>query len=551
MEKENCQARENPHNQLESGMTAQAWLVLVSFTSVLFLFYLGSARTITAHEGLATQVALQMNQSGNWLVPKIANELFIEKFPLHYWCLAFMDLLLGGLNETTARLPSVAFGMLGVFSLAWLIGKWFGSHIGLLTGLVQATTVYALTYSRLAECDIYLWGVIVAAIVLFASNVVTPMPPRWYCGRWAFFFLLGLVQLIKGPLFGAVLILIPCIGFVFLRRDWQGFKWLLFFPGILLSAAIAISWPFTVYCYYPDVVSTWWLHTFGRFNTETCIGAKPWWYYFSTLPWQMLPWTGYFFLGLPASFQRLKQGSTKELYLWIWFFGLFSALTLVPGKHHHYLMHAMPPCAFWAVGGFLFLRNSNLLSYRVVWGTVLGLLLISLPTILVILPRTPIAPYQWDILCLVVLALVSFGGMWWYYESRKIPQVLVIYFAMLLIGSSYFHMTIMRKTDNYFDDTRMLQRVHHQVDPDVPVFLFRYFPTRELFYLNRKAFICPHIRKLPKLLAHHPNPIILTSFHKDLPLRKQADVELVDQTSSPRFHGTRKGPHLVVYRLRK
>src|SRR4029079_16653155 len=91
---------------------------------------------------------------------------------------------------------------------------WFGSAVGLLTGLIQASTVYTITYARLAEADIYLWSVVMGCIYLFAIEQVGPAPrqPRTW-RRLLFWVLIGLTQYAKGPLFGAVMALVPCVLF--------------------------------------------------------------------------------------------------------------------------------------------------------------------------------------------------------------------------------------------------------------------------------------------------------------------------------------------------
>ena len=70
--------------------------------------------------------------------------------------------------------------------------------MGLLAGLVQATTVYTLTYARLAECDISLWALVLGCLSIFARHHTLPdHVPRRYESRFMFFLLLGSYTRIK------------------------------------------------------------------------------------------------------------------------------------------------------------------------------------------------------------------------------------------------------------------------------------------------------------------------------------------------------------------
>src|SRR5262249_35249726 len=155
------------------------WTLLIGYTLTLFVFNLGGARTFTGHECYVAEAAREMLATGDWLVPRIAGHPWLEKPPLPHWIVATVGSM-GGVDEFTARLPSAAIALLGVVLITQLAVHWGGVTRGLLTGFIQATTVYTATYAHLAESDIYLWLLVLGCLILFARNQVEPsLPTRW------------------------------------------------------------------------------------------------------------------------------------------------------------------------------------------------------------------------------------------------------------------------------------------------------------------------------------------------------------------------------------
>ena len=81
-------------------------LILVLFSGSLLGWCLGSARTLSYHECPAVQGALEMLDSGQWLVPTIGHEPWLEKPPLVHWSVAAVAAVCGVMNEALARFPS-------------------------------------------------------------------------------------------------------------------------------------------------------------------------------------------------------------------------------------------------------------------------------------------------------------------------------------------------------------------------------------------------------------------------------------------------------------
>ncbi len=339
-----------------SGSRIPPWVVtgcgLTLFCGLLYLWVLGSNRALTNHEVYLAGPAKQMVLTGNWLIPSIGDQPWLEKPPLPHWLVASLSLLTGVWNEWTVRIPSAIAGI-GVVLVIWrLMTRLFGKEVGAIAAVVQATSVYMVTYARLAEGDVLLQLLFVAAISLFAigefpnrqpaaSDHQSPVKLRPVL-VWGLWTLIGLMSLVKGVLFGAVLFSLTIGGWAVWKRDFKTLlRW--YHPyAIGLCLLITFAWPAAVISTEPKAVTLWYQHTFGRVAGE--IGyTEPWWYYFSQVPVQMLPWTPWLIWGLVPFTQLAKADRTgpQAFCLW-WFASHFVLFSCSSGKHHHYLLYALP-----------------------------------------------------------------------------------------------------------------------------------------------------------------------------------------------------------------
>ena len=72
---------------------------------------------------------------------------------------------------------------------------------------------------------------------------------------------------------------------------------------------------------------------------------QPWWYYLTTVPWQLLPWTLALLFAAGPSFARAWQRpDSPDRFIWCWGIVPIVLLSLFHGKHHHYIISCL--CAF-------------------------------------------------------------------------------------------------------------------------------------------------------------------------------------------------------------
>ena len=340
-----------------------AGLLVILYAASLLLWDLHAGRALTLHEVFAAQPAREMVQGRHWIVPKFLGVPRTNKPPTMSWLIAASMKLLGGESEVAARLPAALSGVLTAWLIALLAGRWYGSRIGLLTGLFQATTVYTLTQARLAEADMPMCAAVTAAFVTFAVTVLprsrfggefpTLSPGAFLLRAVLFHAFVGIAFLLKGPV-GPLFVFMACLPCAVVAwRRWQQRAplWLLLHPaGLVVLAAFVTVWPVSAYLAYPPILASWKSQTLGRVAGDLG-GREPFLFYAYTLPWMVLP----AFLFLPCALRRIRVQRCLlrpvTLFLLLWVAGGFVLLQATAFKHKHYMIPLLPPISIAAAIG--------------------------------------------------------------------------------------------------------------------------------------------------------------------------------------------------------
>lgn len=344
---------------------------------------LGGSGRLTYHEAFVSQAAREMLASNDWLTPTVGGRPWLEKPPLAIWLVALMGRVAGGVTETTARIPSAVAASVLTLAVAALAARRFGPSIGLLAGLIQATTAWTVMRGRLAEVDILLAMIVTLSLLAFDQIRTTtptasehdpdptppdpdsspnpdalrdtPSRPALNAWRWLFFTALGFTALAKGIGFGAVMVLATIGLTIAWDRDGNAYRRLRFLPGWILAAAIAMTWPVLAALRHPSAVGLWLTHVTDRLGarSEQFIGQS-WWAYHLALLGFVLPWTPLALAGAWRSLPRSLLGTGRfggDRLLWAWTLGPLALLSFATVKNAHYAIHALPPCSIWAAGG--------------------------------------------------------------------------------------------------------------------------------------------------------------------------------------------------------
>jgi 4-amino-4-deoxy-L-arabinose transferase-like glycosyltransferase len=149
-------------------------------------------------EGHRALVAHQMVRGGDYLLPRLYDQMYLAKPPLHYWILAGMEKLTGRADELIWRLPSAVAGAAMAGFLCAMGGIWFGRLAGIVSGMACVSIVALWGQNHTAEIDAInsLASVITACLLIHLGFVRRERLVACAIGAGLAF---GAELLLKGP----------------------------------------------------------------------------------------------------------------------------------------------------------------------------------------------------------------------------------------------------------------------------------------------------------------------------------------------------------------
>jgi len=127
---------------------------------------LGAVRLLDPDEGRNAEVAREMAQRNDYLLPHLDGLPYLDK-PVVYFAAAAAAMEVLGPNETAARLPAYLATLATLALVAWFARRRWGADAGWLAALALATMPMPLAYARTAIFDSTLSLCTTAAILAF------------------------------------------------------------------------------------------------------------------------------------------------------------------------------------------------------------------------------------------------------------------------------------------------------------------------------------------------------------------------------------------------
>ena len=353
---------EPAHNSSHLG--AKLAIIVFVFCIVLFGYASFTDRPLTLHEARLPQTAREMLYTGHFSYANSSDRPWVERPPLPQWMtviagqltVALTAGLKTGLDDASvARFVVALVGALTCVLTALSAARLFGRNIGVMSGLLLATTYEFYIYATRAEDEVYLAGLV--ALCFYAYLRASIDKRRVW--MLVFFVSLGLTHLVRGPLVGMAQVGVVLLVFHVVQslraRNWRE----LFAPigptfwvvGLLGSVLLGGAWYVWIALNVPGFVGNL------RYDLAGPFGHDPWWYYIPTLLWTLLPWTFFSIIGA-ARLMRSKTHTgpfASSLFTLVWAIAPVLLMSIPARKHHHYLV---PVFAGWAVLGAIGLATT-------------------------------------------------------------------------------------------------------------------------------------------------------------------------------------------------
>lgn len=339
-----------------SGLTPlRAFFILLLLGSLTLFFGAGRVPLLGADEPRYAEIAREMWVSGDYIVPRLAGKIWLEKAPLLYWGQAFFYSFLGA-NELAARLPS-AFGAffltLGLWATARRI---LGERSGLYIAAVAASMLAIIVFAHGASTDMTLCAMLGGAMLCLWQASQSPRAARWILATAAFTAGAMLAKGLIGPL---LVVLVSGIWCAWARPRFAVPPRLL--PLVLLAAVLlffAVSaiwyWPVwaTVGRYFWEEFFVH--HHFKRYTTNEYNHPQPFYFFFFIALIGALPWTAWLFpaaLGIRGLRPRTDKRDALLAFAWVWALVPIAFFSLSGSKLPSYILPSFPALAIIAGEG--------------------------------------------------------------------------------------------------------------------------------------------------------------------------------------------------------
>jgi 4-amino-4-deoxy-L-arabinose transferase-like glycosyltransferase len=293
-------------------------------------------------------VARDMVATGDWLVPRVAGDIYADKPPLFFWLIA-AGLAITGSLRVAFLLPSI-LAALGTTLLVYdLARRLWSRETGLIAGACLLFTVQFVWQARQAQIDATLCFWTTLSLYGLLRHLLLGPAWRWYAIGW---FAAGLGVITKGVGFLPLLVLIP---FAIARSEkWsprlvnrEYAKWCLLGPPLFLLA-IAIWLAPMLWMSFGD-------RELGAYRDEILFHQtvtrysnawhhhEPFWYFLvQVIPGLWLPMSALVPWLIPRWRTAWRIGDLRIVLPLAWVVLVVLFFTLSSGKRGVYVLPAVP-----------------------------------------------------------------------------------------------------------------------------------------------------------------------------------------------------------------
>ncbi|MFL6247841.1 MAG: ArnT family glycosyltransferase [Thermoanaerobaculia bacterium] len=288
--------------------------------------HLGTVPLMDADEGRNAEVAREMAETNDYVMPRLAGLPYLDK-PVVYFAAEAAAMEVLGPTELAARLPAYLFTIATALVLLLYARN-------LIAPIVFLSMPLVVAFARTVIFDSALMFFTTVALIAF-HRAIERHDRRWSMLAWA---AMGFAMITKGPV-TFVLVLFVVIPYAIWRKSVR-----VVFPivGLVLFFAVTLPWVWGVSRVVPEflryVLVT---ETAARMATNELKRTGPPWYFLPYLLAGALPWS----IVAIASWKKYRRPDPAVVY-WLLAIAIpFLFFSLSQSKRPQYILPLMPAIA--------------------------------------------------------------------------------------------------------------------------------------------------------------------------------------------------------------
>jgi 4-amino-4-deoxy-L-arabinose transferase-like glycosyltransferase len=354
-------------------------LALIAAVAIL-AFNLGGYPLIEPDEGRNAEVAREMAETNNYVLPHLNGLPYLDK-PVVFFAATAAIFEVLETDEFAARLSPFLFGVATALLVGWFAARRIDAEAGWVAAMATLTAPLMVGLSRAVIMDTATSFCVVLALISFfqATDIRAqnrerrssgPSWLRWTLLAWG---AMALGVLTKGPVALAVPLLVAAPYAVWRRASRAVWHPL----GLVVLVVIVAPWVWAVsqeipnFLHYVVVTETW-----ARMTSDELKRTEPLWFFLPVILAGSFPWWILAAAGARSRARDLKsQRDPARVYLWLWLVVPLVFFSLSRGKQEQYVLPLVPAIALLVATAWSD-RPRGVRAAAVCWG-IFGAILIG------------------------------------------------------------------------------------------------------------------------------------------------------------------------------
>jgi hypothetical protein len=328
-----------------------AWLFLLIFSLSLGIISILNCELSIHDTARVAGIAREMAFTGNYFIPKLNGQNFLEYPSLGYLPIALFLSTSENPPDFLAILPIALLGTATVL-LTFLIGKVLANdRVGLIAGFILATMSGFFILHRRCLVD--------PALLFFTALSLYGFAAGYQAHSKRFRFLAIFYLAIAGGFLskGLIGVAIPvgtALIFLVVRRDFEAIRRLYLSRGMFLFLLPIGLWMGGVWWLEgPDLIKEVVRQSVWRFLSSSADHSEPIYFYIipvllNTLPWTPLPLVWLWHRRRNPRPEKSSSPDLLALFALVWFLTVFVGLSIASAKRTLYIAPLYPPSALLA-----------------------------------------------------------------------------------------------------------------------------------------------------------------------------------------------------------